>query len=168
MQDEHPSVPSKRETLRQSIYPATSKAVAAVPGITTYIQPTIRTNASTATPHPSVPSKGETPRHNITLMYDPKLWQQCQASLHTRDYKKQRIHDDTTSIRHLINSKFCIIISRRTSRNRRRSHASNPLLSPVECDNLCVSVRLLYATTATYATWSAFLSAKILPTHSIR
>ena len=65
---------------------------------------------------------------------------------HTIDYTKQRIHGDTI---------HPFLKSVRTSRNRRTSHPSNPFPSPEQCDNLCDSVRLIYAT------WSVFFSAKI-------
>ena len=77
-------------------------------------------------------------------------------------YGRSRVLDAVPSIRPLKNTKFCVRIQRKTSRNRQTWHPSNPLLSPEQCDDLCDSVRLRYAT------WSVFFSAKMVPAHSIR
>ena len=79
--------------------------------------------------------------------------------------------NNATTIRPLINANFCVITWRRTVRNSRTSHPSNPLPSPDQCRNIlwlrapAIYQVQVYATCyilpATYAL-VCFLSSKIL------
>ena len=136
--------PQKRKKSASLCYPGIPKAVAAVLGVTAYNRLTNQRIHDIKSTRPRKNAK--TRRLRITLFY-PKLWRLCLASPNTQLTIRSNASMATPS--------------RITSRNRRTSHPSNHLPSPEKCDNLCDSVRLIYAT------WSAFFSAKILPARSI-